>query len=73
MAGERVTAGSAGPRRSRLGDARRLRADGFVPGVLYGAGKPAESFSVNERALRDVLTGDHGTNAILDVIIGEGG
>jgi large subunit ribosomal protein L25 len=67
MAGERIkldvlprdTAGSA--------EARRLRARGMVPGVLYGGGKNAHPFTVGERDLRRVLTGDHGLHAILDV------
>lgn len=49
--------------------ARRLRAQGLIPGVLYGGRKPARSFSVSERELRRVLTGDHGTHAILDVVV----
>lgn len=72
MAGERVKLEVQARERGGSADARRLRADGYVPGVLYGAGKPAQSFTVHERALRDVLTGEHGTNAILDVVIGEG-
>jgi large subunit ribosomal protein L25 len=51
------------------GAARRLRATGQVPGVLYGAGKEAHPFSVGERDLRRVLTGDHGLHAILDIVI----
>jgi large subunit ribosomal protein L25 len=49
--------------------ARRLRASGEIPGVLYGDGKAAHSFSVGERELRRVLTGDHGLHAILDIVI----
>jgi large subunit ribosomal protein L25 len=49
--------------------ARRLRASGEIPGVLYGDGKAAHPFSVGERALRRVLTGDHGLHAILDIVI----
>ena len=68
MAGERVqlsvktrdTAGSA--------ESRRLRTAGMIPGVLYGAGKKAHPFTVEERDLRRVLTGDHGLHAILDVV-----
>jgi len=73
MAGERVKLEVQARERGGSADARRLRADGYVPGVLYGAGKPAQAFTVHERALRDVLTGEHGTNAILDVTIGDGG
>ena len=54
-------------------ESRRLRARGYVPGVLYGGGGEPESFAVGERELRRVLTGEHGTHAILDVIVGDGG
>jgi large subunit ribosomal protein L25 len=50
-------------------EARRLRAAGEIPGVLYGDGKAAHAFSVGERELRRVLTGDHGLHAILDIVI----
>ncbi len=73
MAGDRVKLEVQARERGGSADSRRLRADGYVPGVLYGAGKPAQAFTVHERALRDVLTGEHGTNAILDVSIGDGG
>jgi large subunit ribosomal protein L25 len=49
--------------------ARRLRVSGEVPGVLYGEGKEAHSFTVAERELRRVLTGDHGLHQILDIVI----
>jgi large subunit ribosomal protein L25 len=49
--------------------ARRLRAAGAIPGVLYGSGKPAQPFSVGERELRRVLTGSHGLHAIIDVVV----
>ena len=41
---------------------------GLIPGVLYGAGKKAHPFAVEERELRRVLTGEHGLHAILDVV-----
>jgi large subunit ribosomal protein L25 len=50
-------------------EARRLRAAGEIPGVLYGDGKSAHPFSVGERELRRVLTGEHGLHAILDIVI----
>lgn len=57
------------PRESRgSAESRRLRARGIVPGVLYGSGKNAHPFSVEERELRRVLTGGHGLHAILDVV-----
>lgn len=57
------------PRESRgSAESRRLRARGIIPGVLYGGGKNAHPFSVEERELRRVLTGGHGLHAILDVV-----
>jgi large subunit ribosomal protein L25 len=43
---------------------RRLRRSGLVPGVVYGGGKDARAFEVEERQARSVLT--HG-GALLDV------
>lgn len=47
---------------------RRLRREGFVPGVLYGSGNP-RPFFIDERTLRQALGGEHGTHAILDVVV----
>jgi large subunit ribosomal protein L25 len=68
MAGERVKL-EVKERESRgSAESRRLRAQGLVPGVLYGQGKSAHPFCVEERELRRALTGDHGLHAILDVV-----
>ena len=48
--------------------ARRLRADGFVPGVLYGNGD-AQAISISERDLRSAMSGPSGMHAILDVVL----
>ncbi len=48
-------------------DSRRLRKEGFIPGVLYGSGKEPHAICVPERELRRVLTGKSGLHAILDV------
>lgn len=47
---------------------RRLRAEGLIPGVLYGKGH-SRAISVPERELRTVMTGPSGLHAILDVVI----
>ena len=69
MAGERIKLEVA--RREEHGSAvsRRLRRNGFVPGVLYSGGKAAVAFSVPERQIRQALSGEHGTHAILDVVL----
>jgi large subunit ribosomal protein L25 len=47
---------------------RRLRRQGFVPGVLYGKGD-TRAIVVGERDLRAALTGPSGLHAIVDVVI----
>ena len=73
MAGERVKLEVEAREARGSAESRRLRARGFVPGVLYGNGGEAAAFAVGERDLRRVLTGEHGTHAILDVVIADGG
>ncbi|MGH3011659.1 MAG: 50S ribosomal protein L25 [Gaiellaceae bacterium] len=68
MAGERIKLGVKPREEAGSAVARRLRADGLIPGVLYGAGQNAYPFAVEERELRRVLTGEHGLHAILDVV-----
>src|SRR6266702_5245447 len=69
MAGERIRL-TVKERESRgSADARRLRQQGFIPGVLYGKGKSSYAFAVPERDLRRVLTGAGGLHAILDVVL----
>lgn len=56
--------------REELGSrrSRRLRAQGFIPGVLYGKGH-SRAIVVPERDLRTAMTGPSGLHAILDVVI----
>ena len=69
MAGERIKL-TVKERESRgSADSRRLRKQGFIPGVLYGKGKRSYAISVPERELRRVLTGAGGLHAILDVVL----
>lgn len=49
-------------------NSRRLRANGLVPGVLYGKGH-SRAILVPERDLRAAVTGPSGLHAILDVVI----
>jgi ribosomal protein L25 (general stress protein Ctc) len=48
---------------------RRLRREGFVPGVLYGGGGDAVSFAVDERELRHALAA---RGAVLEVAVDGG-
>jgi large subunit ribosomal protein L25 len=50
------------------GVARKLRADGRVPAVLYGHGKPARSLSVDAKDLFHLLH-EAGSNAIVDLVV----
>ena len=48
---------------------RRLRAQGLIPGVLYGGKGESQPFLVAERELRTALTGPSGMHAIVNVVI----
>jgi large subunit ribosomal protein L25 len=56
-------------RRAGSADARRLRADGKIPAVVYGHGMDPISVSVDRRELRQALSGAAGMNTILDVTV----
>lgn len=46
---------------------RRLRAEGHIPGVLYGHGMSPVSVTVERRDLRLALSGPAGSNTVLDL------
>lgn len=46
---------------------RRLRAEGHIPGVLYGRGMEPVSVVVERRDLRIALSGPAGVNTVLDL------
>ena len=48
------------------GVARKLRAEGRIPGVLYGRDANATLFSVEEKAMANLMK-EHGLNVILEV------
>ena len=56
--------------RERLGtpESRRLRKQGFIPGVLYGKTE-ARAIAISERDLRSALTTSSGLHAVLDVVL----
>ncbi|GIU94306.1 MAG: 50S ribosomal protein L25 [Gaiellaceae bacterium] len=68
MSGDRITLQVR--ERTEIGSrqARRLRAQGLIPGVLYGKGH-ARAIAVPERELRSAITGPSGLHAILDVVL----
>jgi large subunit ribosomal protein L25 len=69
MAGERIKLQVMEREHRGSADARRLRRDGYIPGVLYGRGMEPHAICVPERELRRVLTGQGGLHAILDVVL----
>jgi large subunit ribosomal protein L25 len=69
MAGERITLEVSPREQTGSREARRLRRDALIPGVLYGNGREPHAICVPERDLRKALTGDSGMHAILDVVL----
>lgn len=57
-------------RTSGSSESRRLRAAGRVPAVVYGHGMDGISVSVDGRDLRHALSGESGTNQLLELKIG---
>lgn len=50
--------------------ARRLRAEGKIPGVIYGHGIEPIPVAVEARSLRNALMGEAGLNALLNLEVG---
>src|SRR5438034_9094471 len=69
MAGERIRLEVQKREPRGSADARRLRREGLIPGVLYGKDKPSYAICVPERELGRALTGSGGLHAILDVVL----
>lgn len=69
MAGERVKLEVLARETRGDGPARRLRAEGLIPGILYGRSEP-HAIAVEERELRRALHGPGGMHTILDVVVG---
>ena len=50
-------------------DARRVRREGKVPAVVYGAGKPAMPVSVDPRQVARILQSETGYNTVFDLAL----
>jgi len=50
-------------------DARRVRRDGKIPAVVYGAGKDSRSISVDPRVVNRILNSETGHNTIFDLTL----
>src|SRR6266849_8331407 len=53
-------------------DARRVRREGKVPGVVYGAGKDSLSVAVDPRQVLRILHSETGHNTIFDLSLNGG-
>jgi large subunit ribosomal protein L25 len=53
-------------------EARRLRASGLVPAVLYGSGQASVALSVDPKQIFKILHSSTGHNTIFDVTVKEG-
>ena len=71
MSTDRVTLEVTTRSAEQLGsrNVRRMRADGLVPGVLYGKNSGTHAFVVGERELRAALGGASGVHTVVDVVI----
>src|ERR1700678_714294 len=52
--------------------ARRVRREGKIPAVVYGAGKDAKPVSVDPRHVLRILRSDSGHNTIFDLAVSDG-
>ena len=50
-------------------DARRVRREGKVPAVVYGAGKPTVTLSVDPRQVTRILQSETGHNTVFDLAL----
>ncbi len=50
-------------------DARRVRRDGKIPAVVYGAGKPALPVAVDPRHVSRILHSETGHNSVFDLAL----
>jgi large subunit ribosomal protein L25 len=50
-------------------DARRLRASGMIPAVVYGAGQSAQAIAVDPKQMRRILNSETGHNSIFDLTL----
>ena len=64
-----VTLTAESGRTTGTGPSRRGRLEGKIPAVVYGAGKPAVSITVDRAELRRAMTTDAGSNALVSLVV----
>lgn len=69
-----ISSVSAKPRTGKFNKnhARRVRREGLIPAVIYGAGEPSVAVTVDPKIITRILHSDAGHNTIFDLAI-EGG
>src|ERR1700727_3772667 len=69
MATSNIEAVAANPREGKFNKnaARRVRAAGKIPAVVYGAGQDAVAVTVDPRIITKILHSDSGHNTIFDL------
>jgi large subunit ribosomal protein L25 len=71
MISQEIVEAQARPETSRgKNEARRLRAGGRIPGVLYGAKKSTVAVSVDPKQISRILHSESGHNTIFDLQVG---
>ncbi len=55
------------------GGARKLRREGFIPGVVYGAGMDSVALAIDGVAFRSSIRGETSGNAIINLSLGGSG
>jgi large subunit ribosomal protein L25 len=55
------------------GFARRVRVQGLIPAVVYGAGQPAVAVTVDPKVITKILYSDSGHNTIFDLAVAGAG
>ena len=72
MISQEVVEAKTRPETSRgKNEARRLRAGGRIPGVLYGAKKSTVAVSVDPKQITRILHSESGHNTIFDIQVGD--
>ena len=72
MISQEVVEAQARPETSRgKNEARRLRAGGRIPGVLYGAKKSTVAVTVDPKQITRILHSESGHNTIFDIQVGD--
>src|SRR5713226_1215351 len=70
MATESLTVQAEPRQAANKNAARRLRRDGRVPAVVYGASKESLTISVDPKQISRVLTSESGHNTVFDLKVG---